>query len=241
MGFKGLFVRQSADRIEFAESLKSSDGNVIATGTTSLRLYELQSDGTLKSYDFNDNTFKTTALTTATASMTHRTGNNSTFNTGLWTYSLTTVSGFTVGNIYISSVSNTSNTPVTIEREFQYGSVDGDQSMTTVPYLDINIATIVSDTTSATRLKNLHSVLSQGTVDSSGFTPTTTQFDTSFTTDKDIFTKEYIYFVTGTNAGFTSKVTAYTYTGGKVRLTIDALQSAPANTDIFIVIGKGAT
>lgn len=42
MGYKGLFARQSADRIEFAEDLKSSDGTSIITGTTTLRLYELQ-------------------------------------------------------------------------------------------------------------------------------------------------------------------------------------------------------
>jgi hypothetical protein len=238
MGFKGLFIRQSADRIEFTEVLKDATGP-ITSGTTSLKIYELQNDGTLKSYDFNDNTFKTTALTTDTASMTHRTGNNGTVNTGLWSYSLTTVSGFTLGNIYISSVSNTANMPATIEREFQYGTVDGDQSMTTVPYLDINVAAITSDTTAATRLENLHGVLSQGTVDDSGFSPTTTQFETSITTNKDIFTNEYIYFASGTNTGFTAKVTGYAYTT-KVKLTVSTLQAAPANADIFIIIGKGA-
>jgi hypothetical protein len=100
MGFKGITIRQSADRILFRESIKDSSGLAVVTGSATLRIYELQNDGTLKSYDFNDNTFKTTALTTATVLMTHRTGNNSTVNTGIWTYALTTVSGFTAGNIY---------------------------------------------------------------------------------------------------------------------------------------------
>lgn len=170
--------------------------------------------------------------------MTQRTGDNSTVNTGIWTYSLTTVSGFTVGNIYISSVNNSSNTPITIEREFQYGSLEGDQSMTTVPYVDMAVKAIVADTTSATRLGNLNSVLQQGTVDSSTFSPTTTTFETSFTTNKDLFTSEALYFVTGTNAGFTTGITTYAYTNSKVKLTVNTLQAAPANGDLFIVMGK---
>jgi 2-keto-3-deoxy-galactonokinase len=64
--------------------VKDSSGVAITTGTTSLRIFEIQSDGSLKQYDFNDNTFKTTALTTATASMTHQT-TNTTQSTGTGT------------------------------------------------------------------------------------------------------------------------------------------------------------
>lgn len=126
MAYKGIDVRQSGDRILIRVSLKDSSGTKVTTGTTSLSLYELQSDGTLKSYDFNDNTFKTTALTTASVSMTHRTGNNGTVSTGLWTYALTTVSGFTRGNIYIAQVGNSGASPTEQEREFQYGDEQGD-------------------------------------------------------------------------------------------------------------------
>ena len=58
MGAKGINIRQTGDRIVFRESLKDSSGMSVVTGTTSLRIYELQTDGSLKSYDFNDNTFK---------------------------------------------------------------------------------------------------------------------------------------------------------------------------------------
>ena len=123
---RGIDVRQTYDRLVFRGSLKDTLGAILATGTTTLRLFELQSDGTLKSYDFNDNTFKTTALTTATLAMTHRTGNNSTYNTGIWTVGLTTLTGFTVGNIYFAQVSNSSASPADQEREFQFGSEEGD-------------------------------------------------------------------------------------------------------------------
>jgi hypothetical protein len=130
-GYKGIDVRQSGSRLIFRASLKDSAGAKVTTGTTSLYLYELQDDGTLKSYDFNDNTFKTTALTTETASMTHRTGNNATTNTGIWTYALTTVSGVTLGAVYFAVVSNTGASPPQQEREFQYGSLEGTISVQT--------------------------------------------------------------------------------------------------------------
>jgi hypothetical protein len=128
MSFKGIDVRQAGDRLILRASLKDSAGAKLATGTTTLSLYELQSDGTLKSYDFNDNTFKTTALTTATVNMAHRTGNNGTVNTGVWTYALTTISGFARGSVYVAQVSNSGASPAEQEREFQYGDGEGDLS-----------------------------------------------------------------------------------------------------------------
>jgi len=81
MGFGGIDIRETGDRLVFRVHLTGDDGAVVAAGTTNLRLYELQSDGTLKSYDFNDNTFKTGALTTQNLALSHRTGNNGTVNT----------------------------------------------------------------------------------------------------------------------------------------------------------------
>ena len=124
-GFKGIDVRQTGTALLF-RAFQTTSGAVLTSGTTTLELYELQSDGTLSSYDFNSNTFNTTALTTATVSMTQRTGNNSTTNTGIWTYALATVSGFTIGAVYLAIVRNSSaDVPVQC-REFQYGSEQGD-------------------------------------------------------------------------------------------------------------------
>lgn len=121
MAFQGIDLRQTGDRLVFRASLKDTDGAVVASGTTNLRLYEVQSDGSLKSYDWNDNTFKTGALTTEHLALTHRPGNNSTTNTGIWTGTLTTLTGFTAGNLYIAQVSNTGASPPQQEREFQFG------------------------------------------------------------------------------------------------------------------------
>jgi hypothetical protein len=133
MGFRGVSVRQSGDRIVFRCSLKDSAGAKLASGTTALRLFEQQPDGSLKSFDWNDFTFKTTALTTDNRAMTHRTGNNGTYNTGIWTATLlstegtnTGLNGFTIGNIYLAQASNAGAVPTDQEREFQYGGTEGD-------------------------------------------------------------------------------------------------------------------
>ena len=129
-GVKGINVRQTGAAIVIRASLKDSTGANITSGTTNLRLYELQSDGTLSSYDWATNTFKTTALTTENQSMSHRTGNNGTTNTGVWTYAVSTLTGFTNGAIYIAKIVNSGASPTEQEHVFQYGSAEGDLVVT---------------------------------------------------------------------------------------------------------------
>lgn len=124
---KGVDVRATTSELLLRALLQTSSGSLVTSGTTNLYLYELQmADGTLKSYDFNDNTFKSTALTTETLAMTHRLGNNGTTSTGIWTARLATLTGFTKGNIYFARASNSLATPVDQVREFQFGSIEGD-------------------------------------------------------------------------------------------------------------------
>lgn len=123
---KGIDIRETAGHLLFRAFLQTSAGAILTTGTTSLYLYEVQSDGTLKSYDFNDNTFKATALTTETQALTHRQGNNGTTDTGIWTFALTTLTGFTVGGIYLARVKNTGASPTDQVREFQFGGAESD-------------------------------------------------------------------------------------------------------------------
>lgn len=125
-GFKGIDVRQTANQLIFDGFLQDSSGALVTSGTTTVKLYEVQSDATIKSYDFNDNTFKTTALTTPTLALTHRTGNNATTNTGYWSAALSTLTGFTTGGIYLALVNNSSASPTDQLRKFQFGSAEGD-------------------------------------------------------------------------------------------------------------------
>lgn len=123
---KGIDVRQTSGQIVFRASLKDSAGAKLIAGTTNLSIYELQADGTLKTYDFADNTFKVTAITTEVLAMTVRKGNNNTTDLGLWTVSLATLTGFTANAIYIAIVSNVGASPPQQEREFQFGGAEGD-------------------------------------------------------------------------------------------------------------------
>jgi hypothetical protein len=125
IGIGGISVRQTT-KLLFRASLKGADGTRLTTGTTNLYLYEIQDDGSLKSYDWNDNTFKTGTLTTEVATATHQTGNNGATSTGLWTKVLATLTGFTVGAVYVVVVENAAASPPQQEREFQFGSVEGD-------------------------------------------------------------------------------------------------------------------
>lgn len=122
----GITVKKIADPLVLTRLEVDALGAIISTGTTTVRIVEVQNDGTLKGFDFNDNTFKTTALTTATASMTHRTTNNSTFSTGIWTYVVSTTTGFTVGKTYIAYMSAATAIPIIDCEVFQWGGQDGD-------------------------------------------------------------------------------------------------------------------
>lgn len=109
--------------LPIVEVLQDSAGEPVATGTTSLAIYEVRDDGSLYSFDWSDNTFRATSLTTETASLTHRTGNGGATDTGVWTYVLSTtqLAGFTEGRKYLIRVTNSGASPPTLVRMFGYG------------------------------------------------------------------------------------------------------------------------
>jgi hypothetical protein len=77
------------------------------------------------------------------------------------------------------------------------------------------------------------------TVDDATFSPTTTAFETSRTVDvSELYDEQGIYWLTGTNAGMTTRVTGYAFTNSKVKLTTDALRDAPADGDTFLIVGR---
>lgn len=123
---KGIDIVQTGDSITFSALFQDYAGSLISAAGASLYLYEIQRDGTLKSYDFSSNTFKTTALTTESVTPAHQSGNNGTTITGIWTYLLSTVSGFTLNGIYLVRMRHTSALPVDQYKKFQYGGAEGD-------------------------------------------------------------------------------------------------------------------
>lgn len=150
---QGIDVRQTTDRLHIDAFLLDSAGAVVTSGTTSARLYEIQDDATatIESYDFNDNTFKTTALTTETVALTHKQGNNATTNTGYWSVSLTTLTGFVVGKTYLIQVTNSGASPTLQTRKFQFGNAEGDLTVTAAR-LNVDVKAINADTNADDRL-----------------------------------------------------------------------------------------
>jgi hypothetical protein len=132
MAWGGINVLKSGDRIVFEIDLYDDVGAVLAGGTTLMYLLEVQNDGTLKTYDFSDNTFKTTTPAAATQALTHRTASNGTINTGIWTFALTTLTGFTVGNEYIIFVVNANSSPGSVKKKFLFGGTDRDTPVQSV-------------------------------------------------------------------------------------------------------------
>lgn len=126
MGYGGINVRESGDRVVFRAFLLDGDGLPVIDGDTLLYLYELQGDGSLKSYDFSDHSFKGGEVTSETTAMTHQAGNGGLTDTGLWTAVLTNMTGFTRGGVYLALVKNALACPAVQAREFQYGNGEGD-------------------------------------------------------------------------------------------------------------------
>lgn len=169
-GFKGVNVRQTGNELVFRAFLQNSSGALVTTGTTNIYLIEMQSDGTIKTYDFNDNTFKSTACTTENLAMTYRKSNNAATDTGLWTAPLSTLTGFTAGGIYLARVNNSGAYPTDQMREFQYGGAEGDLVTTAngtgVAELNVDLKAIDGNLTNGNNatlnLKQLNVVNSAG-------------------------------------------------------------------------------
>ena len=135
-GFKGIDIVQTGLEIVFECGLTASGAAYTSTAPT-LQLVELQSDGTIKTYDWASNTFKTTGMTSGgqTVNMTERTvltysAGDAQQHVGLFTYALSTVTNFTVGAKYLAIFQAPGADAQVQWRKFQYGSEQGDVVVT---------------------------------------------------------------------------------------------------------------
>lgn len=103
----------------------------------------------------------------------------------------------------------------------------------------IDVAKLVGSATAALRLMQMFGVTRLITVDDATFPPSTTQFETDQTTDASgQYTEQVVYGLSGANAGVTTPITGYAFTNSKVKLTVEALPSAPADGDEFLIMGR---
>ncbi len=123
---KGIDVRQSTDRVQFRSLLQTNSGELVSTGTTYFYLYELQGDGTLKTYDWTQNVFTTGVPVAQGTTMTHQRVKGNSVDSGIWTKVMVPPSGFTKGEIYFAHTLNSGAFPASQVREFQFGDEQSD-------------------------------------------------------------------------------------------------------------------
>jgi len=88
-------------------------------------------------------------------------------------------------------------------------------------------------------MKEAGEVIVRGTVDSSNFAPTTTEFEASNITEpaSDHYKGRIIIFVNSSGLRYqATDITAYSLVGGKGHFTVTALTSAPSNGDTFVIV-----
>ena len=126
---KGIDVRQTGTALLFRYSLKTAAGTKLTTGTTELQLARLTVQGitvVVEGFDFADNTFKTTLRAQPTLELDQQQLDGGAYDLGVWTGTLTELDAFAPGDIILTQVTNPGAYPVNQEREFQYGSEQGD-------------------------------------------------------------------------------------------------------------------
>jgi hypothetical protein len=90
----------------------------------------------------------------------------------------------------------------------------------------------------ATQLAKSAAVIISGTVDNTGFAPTTTEFECSDITSAgaDYYKNRTAIITSGALIGQARSIVAYTVTGGRGHFTVNALTAAPANAVTLVIV-----
>lgn len=199
-------IRSNDGSILFSALLLDASGNPITTAG-SLRIFHFTpTTGDIETYDFNDDTFKTGAVTTATTSTTHETGNNGTFDTGVHQVRHATLTDFTIGDKYFGYFTHAS-LPAPIVVEFQYGDLEGDQA--------------------------LHLVLRERET-AQGGAATTITLNTNASSTNDFYNGQLILIVAGTGVGQSRVIRSYA--GGTRIATVRTWVTNPDSTSEYVII-----
>ena len=121
-------IRSNDGSILFRVALFDASGNPITTVADLNIGHFVPASGDLETYDFNDDTFKTGAVTTFDASTTHEQMDNNTVDTGIHVYRHATLTAFAIGDKYVARVTHAS-LPQPVIAEFQYGDLEGDEAL----------------------------------------------------------------------------------------------------------------
>jgi hypothetical protein len=101
----------------------------------------------------------------------------------------------------------------------------------------VNLTQINSVSQAAINLAISAGIMLPGTVDGTG-TNSTTQIETTATSEATAnhFVGRAFFFADGVLAKQAAKITAYSYTGGRGRFTVEQMTDAPGSGDSFIIV-----
>lgn len=129
MESRGMNIIKSGDTsILFRAVLLDASGNPITGSPTAANLnifHFTPSTGDIETFDFDDDTFKTTAVTTFNQATTHETADNGTVDTGIHQFRQTTLTDFDAEEKYVGRFTHP-DLPAPVFVEFQYGGHEGD-------------------------------------------------------------------------------------------------------------------
>ncbi len=103
--------------------------------------------------------------------------------------------------------------------------------------MDSDVKAIDGNVGAAGTLKASMDSVIKGTVDDTGFSPSTTQFESDDITEtnEDQFNSRLLTFTSGILIGQFKRITDYVITGGRGHFTVEALTDIPGNNDTFII------
>lgn len=117
-------------------------------------------------------------------------------------------------------------------------STGGTVPITGGGYVNADVAAIATSTAGAIRLGLSANTIIPGTVDSTNFTMTTTQFEADDITEAtgDHYKNRVIIFTSGALIAQAAQITEYTLISGRGHFTVTTLTEAPSNNDTFIIV-----
>ena len=113
----------------------------------------------------------------------------------------------------------------------------GDVSISVASPIVSNVTQINGSSSAAVNLAYASGSLAYGSVSSTSFSPTTTQFDTTITTSLlNSWVNRWIRFTSGVLINSESLINAYQLVGSNGRFTVSALPGTPSAGDAFIIV-----
>lgn len=245
MESRGMSIIRSNDTsILFRAALFDASGNPITTAANLNILHFVPASGDIETYDFNDDTFKTGAVTTFDQAMTHEQANNNTVDTGIQRHRHATLTDFEVGHKYVARITHAS-LPAPIIAEFQYGDLEGDEA-TQIPDVVWDEAASGHTTSgSMGEIMDFLTRLGQSFVltpieTAQAGTSSTIQLDASHTEADDFFNGVMVAIVGGVGAGQVRAITDYVQSTDTATVKPNWVVT-PDNTSQYVLISNVVT